>query len=619
MKNTRDIEEILTENARRRTARAARGVYDPLTGTGAFGDRVEVSTPLPDMHTALVPVAMTADPDYRLVKTPADWERLRCRHDFEYWCVRCVTVKDKDTGKNVPFRLNTPQRRVAAMLDGCRVAGKPMRMVMLKARQWGGSTLVQMYMAWIQSMHRTGWNSLICAHVKDSAANIRGMYTTMLEHYPVDLWEGEEAPAFKPFERSQNMRVIAGRNCRVTLASAENQDSIRGADLAMAHLSETAFWPNTPTKSPDDLIRAVIGSIAWQPYTLIVMESTANGIGNYFHTEWLRAENGKSNYMPAFVPWHEIDKYRTPVSDEGIRELVPALTDYEWRLWQQGLTMDQINWYHVTARNYQSAKQMQAEYPGTAIEAFTTTGSNVFSTEKVEALRAGVRAGEHGHIDGHGRFVPQPEGRLEVWERCDPDGDYITTVDIGGRWAGADWSVVAVMRTDTDSPRVVAQWRGHIDHDLLANRAIDIAMYYNQALLVVESNTLESEAAGGTGDGSLTVLERLSRSYPCLYMRQCVDRLTMAVTDRVGFHTNRRTKDAAIDALIRAVREGGYVERSETAINELFTYSHLSNGSYAARPGCHDDVLMTRAIALYVIQQNTRPSLPDPLPQIPVW
>lgn len=139
--------------------------------------------------------------------------RLRCRHDFEYWAATCVMIKDKITGRDTPLVLNRPQRRVASILEEQRRSGAPIRLIMLKARQWGGSTLVQMYMAWIQTVHRTNWHSLICAHVKDTSSSIRGIYTKMLASYPPELWEGDAEPRFTAFERSANTRLIAGRGC----------------------------------------------------------------------------------------------------------------------------------------------------------------------------------------------------------------------------------------------------------------------------------------------------------------------------------------------------------------------------------------------------------------------
>lgn len=591
------IEALIAENDRRNAMLPSAHPYDPVRGIGCIGERVEVPTPFSEYATAFVPKSMAADPQLAVATDAVSWQKLRCRHDFEFWCVTCVKIKHKTLGSDVPFVLNAPQRRVAAILEADRLADKPLRLIMLKARQWGGSTLVQMYMIWIQSVHRRNWNSLICAHVKDAAANIRGMYSKVIENYPPDLWDGDAAPRFRPYERSINIRSIDGRGCRVTVASAENQDAVRGSDYAMAHLSETAFWPATPKRSPEDFIRAVCGAIAYMPYTLIAVESTANGVGNYFHSEWLRSEQGKSDKHAVFVPWYEIEIYRLAVSNP--QELWQNLTDYELKLWEQGLTLEMINWYHHKSVEYPTLDQMHAEYPSTPEEAFVNSGAGVFAVEKVNALRTMCCTPKFvGDINVAGRPVADSRGLLKMWADVQPELNYVVAMDIGGRSAGADWSVIAVL-TRQPVPEVVAQWRGHIDHDLLADEAIRIARHYNNALLVVESNTFETESGGA--DNNLSVLANMARSYTNLYTRTVTDRLTNTVSDRIGFHTNRRTKPVLINTLIAAVRDGSYVEHDTEACNELSTYVELPNGSYAAKLGKHDDILMTRALALHII------------------
>lgn len=520
--------------------------------------------------------------------------------EFETWCRDCVKIKDKRTGEDIPFVLNAPQRRLAALMEGKRLAGEPVRVIMLKARQWGGSTLVQIYMAWMQMVHRRNWHSLICAHVKDSAANIRGIYAKLLENYPESRWEGRRPPRFAPFEGSCNVRVIAERGCRVTISSAENQDAMRGADIAMAHLSETAFWPATPRHTPEDLIRAICGSVALAPDTLVVMESTANGVGNYFHREWLRCVAGDGDKVPFFVPWYEIELYRMAPPDSAT--FAASVDDYErWLGAGLGLSPEQVWWYHCKRREYPTHDKMQAEYPTTADEAFANSGSGVFAVEHVERMRRGcAEASRRGEFASDGRLVDDSRGRFLVWREPERGRDYIVTVDIGGRSEASDYSVVAVL-TYERLPEVVAQWRGHIDHDLLAALSVRVATRYNDALLVVESNTLETEMNGG--DTNLFILNRLSDSYHNLYRRRSFDVVSQRPSWRVGFHTNRATKAMVVDCLVEAVRTGGMVERDARACDELAAYEQLPNGSYAAPAGCHDDILMTRGIALAVIAQ----------------
>lgn len=295
----------------------------------------------------------------------------RYADDFPLWCRECVKVSDKLTGTPVPFLLNAPQRRVLSYLESQRTAGEPIRLIMLKARQWGGSTLVQMYMAWMQLVRHHGWNSLICSHVKDASANIRGMYSLLLHDYPAELKQGEEKGwSFTPFEKSQNINQIAARGCRVTIASALAPNAVRGGSYQMAHLSEVAFWGDGDPELAGRIVRSVSGSIPRRPETLIVMESTADGMDNFFHDEWERAMAGQSDKRPVFVPWHEIELYRHDISERERKMLRDTTDPYERKLMDEGVEAEAIAWYREKRREYATHEQMMAEYPSTPDEAF---------------------------------------------------------------------------------------------------------------------------------------------------------------------------------------------------------------------------------------------------------
>lgn len=595
---------LLIDNLRERFADA---LYNPHRGLCCTGPRRRVPTPVEGLLWAFVPVEMLDNPAYDTCrKNAAAWKKLRCLHDFEYWAANCVKIKPKTGFANVPFVLNAPQRHVLSILEGQRRAGQPLRLIVLKARQWGCSTLVQIYMAWIQTCLRRNWNSIICAHVKDTAATIRGMYTKLLANYPEEMWDGDAAPKFVPFEGSVNIRAIAGRDCFVAIGSSENQDALRGTDVAMAHLSEIAFWPRSRERSPEAAVRSVCSGIARMPLTLVVLESTANGVGNYFHSEWRRAVKGQSDKAAVFVPWYEAGIYADAGADKAA--VAASMSDYEQRLWKSGATLAQIAWYRGKAREFSSAQGMNAEYPSDDIEAFAATTNTVFSPEDVEALRADCRAPIRGDVGTDGRFVESSTGQLAVWAMPEAGAGYVAAVDVGGRSDSADWSVIAVLRAGGGRmPEVVAQWRGHVDHDILVRKCAAIGRFYNTALLVIESNTFETAEYGGVDNSNLFVLSRLAEDYPAVYRRRSYDR-TGAKSTMIGFHTNRATKAILIDGLIEAVREGGYTERDNEACNELLAYEQLPNGSFAARQGYHDDILMTRAIALHVIATDFRPA-----------
>lgn len=383
MKNE-NIKDIIAEN-RRRTARLADN-YDPISGQGCLGERITVRRR--GGKDVLVPATMTADPSYRKQMSAHDFNQLRQRHDFEYWCATCVTVKDKSGYADVRLRLNRPQRIIAGVLERQRTASQPIR-------------------------------------------------------------------------------------------------------------------------------------------------------------------------------------------------------------------------------------AMQAEYPLTADEAFTATDRGVFDTDGIARLRTECRQpASTGEICGNavkGRealrnvhFTADSAGRLKIWkhpEQSVSTDRYLTIVDIGGRSDTSDYSVIAVVdrHGDGNRPEIVAQWRGHTDHDLLAWNASQIATYYRKALLIVESNTIETERTEGENSGY--ILDEIADYYDNVYYRRSGEGSTAM---RPGFHTNRQTKPLIVNNLVAAVRDGSYTERDSGAVDELQTYERKPNGTFGAKDGHHDDILMTRCIGLFIAQEMAR-------------
>lgn len=604
------IAEIVAENERRNAA--LKVDYDPITGVGCCEPRVPYALGKKDgtSQVFMIPETMVGELETINLESEQEWQMLRQRHDFEYWCATCVTILDKVSGRLVNLVLNRPQRRVLQILEQQRLSGRPLRLIMLKARQWGGSTLVQMYMIWIQLVLKENWNSLICGHLQQTSAAIKSMYSRVLRHYPKRFVADGKRIEFTAFEGSRNVRQLSLGESLVITGSAQNEDAVRGYDVKMAHLTEVAFWPDTTQHSPDDLIRSISGTIPLEPMTMIVLESTANGVGNYFHSEWLRAKGGLSDKAPVFVPWHEIEIYRLPVAD--VQQLVAELDDYEKRLWLTGCTLEMINWYHHKRKEYSSQVLMAAEFPSTDVEAFTLSSRNVFDPNTLAPLRETCKeqpaTGDMMPLNVKtvvgAKFVESSGSNLmKVWKRPEKSVNrnrYIVSVDVGGRNEDADWSVISVFDSHNDVvdgsgiPEVVAQWRGHLYMDIMAWKAAQIARYYNNALLVFESNTLECE-----GEIGKTIFDSIGCAYSNLYYR------TNNSGQRYpGFHTNTSTKNSAIANLVAYVRDKAYIERDNLAVNEMADYEYAPNGKgYSARRGSHDDILMTRAIALLIIEE----------------
>lgn len=658
--------DILTENARRLAAIHA--PYDPVAGDPYDPERVEYSVKGLQGGKIWIPKAMLAEPLVRALEisesidsyisdvlgmVPSDESRLlverrfvRCRilHDFPYWAASFVYIKPKGGGPDTLFTLNRPQRRLVATLEAMRRKSKPIRLIVLKARQWGGSTCVQLYMAWLQMVHAVGLNSLIIAHQGIATDEIKDMFDRMLANYPDWLLaeEGEVPPKGKRMENAGDskgaFRVIS-RNCKVKLGSAERPDSCRGGDYNLVHCSEVGIWRATRLRTPEQIMRAAASGVLFKPLTMIVLESTANGTGNFFHREYESAKSGESQFVPLFVSWYDIDQYSEPLdnAEEFARQLLEGREAtlaansrrqpgaYLWWLWQRGATLEALNWYVKERSKYSDHGLMAAEYPSDDIEAFVHSGARVFDKYHVEALREECKVTPRkGEIDGatpsgpdslrNVRFNPDANGGLKMWkDKAIPQpgiktlNRYLVVVDIGGRSVQADWSVITVFDRDGMEsgklPEVAAQWRGHTDIDLLAWNAARIATYYDNALLVIESNTLDTRdpARLVDGDQSSFIINQLREAYPNLYARkQSVEDVQQGLPRKYGFHTNTATKPMIISGLVKAIRERVYVERDEDCLDEYLTYEQRSNGSYGALPGRHDDLLMTRAIGLHI-------------------
>ena len=156
---------------------------------------------------------------------------------------------------------------------------------------------------------------------------------------------------------------------------------------------------------------------------------------------------------------------------------------------------------------------------------------------------------------------------------------------------------------DGDRPSVVAQWYGHIDMDLLSWKAAQIAAWYDNALLVIESNTLETHDRDRfvDGDQSSFILNQIKDYYPNLYARkQSEEDIREKRPKKYGWHTNVLTKPMIISTLVKVIREFLYVERDERCLDEYLVYERKQNGAFGAIIGKHDDLLMTRAIGLHI-------------------
>lgn len=660
------IQAIIKENERRNAEIYAK--FDPVSGEGSVGERKKVVIDDFPVSVQWLPVEMLRVPLVRQIvecgsvrafltdnlnveyteedrlKVIEQFVRIRCRYDFAFWAAVFVYIKRKGGGEDILFRLSRPQRRFVERLERLRKAGKPIRIVLLKARQWGGSTVSQLYMAWLQLVHKVGLNSLIIAHQGAGSDEIKDMFDRMIKAYPVEMLHklGEAYDANEPklvgVGKSGSIYRVPQRNCKIKIGTAERPDSCRGGDYNLVHLSEVGLWKATEGKKPEDIVRSACSGVLYRPYTMIVYESTANGTGNFFQREYDMASKGKSQFEAMFVSWFDIEIYSTPVDDilsfaanlydnrnnDNVASSREESGKYLWWLWEKGATLEAIHWYILERAKYNEHASMASEYPSDDVEAFVHSGTMVFDKYKVEAFKKYCKeprfvgdvyadADEGKNALKNLRFVEDRQGVLWIWEKPEIDEDekvtnrYLTVVDVGGRSSKADWSVIVVFdrlfMAEGGRPAVVAQWYGHCDIDLLAWKAAQIAAFYDNSLLVIESNTLEThdKERDVDGDQSQFILNQIKGVYPNLYARkQSEEDILQGLPTKYGFHTNVATKPMVISTMVKVIRENLYVERDARCLDEYLTYEKKPNGAYGAIIGKHDDLLMTRAIGLHI-------------------
>ncbi len=656
--------------------------YNPITGENAPGKRVAVTiSDFLEGKPIFVPVEMMDDLFFRaLVKvgsikkyieryTPLfDCDtaretilrrliRLRCKHDFYYFAYVFARIKNKDGGDDIPFYLRPAQVKLIRIFERMRLGGIPIRVILLKCRQWGGSTATDIYMAWLQIFWRKNWNSNIVGHQSTSATQVFDMYEKLINALPLWIFYdiGEEYKddirKIKTSPTTQNIKYMVPRDCKIQTGSARNPESTRSGDAALVHITEEAFFPDTTQWHPRDIIKAASSAVKPAPYTFIVRESTPNGRENDFHDEWVRAKskdkdgNPLSAYKPVFVAWFEIEDYILPFSNKQEKiNFIQWLFDnqedtqghgkyYYWLWKEKGATLEGIKWYITKLKEYASIDDMKQEYPSDDIEAFLYSGITVFDPYKLEEMEAYCQEMPIlvGDIEGAAyqatdkncmhniRITEQSGGPLKVWELPDTDehvlNRYLVSCDIGGAHRTSDFSdIVVIDRYDClygGVPAVVAEWHGHCDPDQLAMKCAQIASFYNNAFLVIESNTAYSRMNNTEGDPSELFFPILLPLYDNLYNSSHSKLLKRKPKElRWGYHTSRSTKSAMIKYLQKVIRDKGYIEREQRALDEYSYFMFYNqNNTFGAVAGKHDDRVMARAIALYVEKDMDAPKI----------
>lgn len=280
--------------------------------------------------------------------------------DFEYYALKNLKIRTKP-GAVLPLILNKAQRYLHKCIEDQRAKTGKVRVIILKGRQQGSSTYAEGRLYWLTTTNR-GKRAFILTHEEDATKNL----FEMAKRY-------HDYSILKPSTATSNAKelIFDKLDSGYRLGTAGNKSVGRSSTIQYFHGSEVAFWPHAAEHA-----KGILQAIPDHGGTEIILESTANGIGNYYHQQWKEAEAGQSEYIAVFLPWFWQDEYRKETPDDF------KCTDDEADLARQyKLTNEQMYWRRIkiVALSVGGADGLAAfrqEYPLNPPEAFQTTGKN---------------------------------------------------------------------------------------------------------------------------------------------------------------------------------------------------------------------------------------------------
>jgi hypothetical protein len=491
-----------------------------------------------------------------------------------------LSIQDT-SGAIVPLNLNWAQKEYVEVVESKLHAGKPVRLIVLKARQLGISTVTEALM-FTMAFANDRFRGLVIAHEMESSQHLLGMCELFWDTYPY-------ARLFTPKYASKNEKAWQETGSAIKVATAENARAGRSRTLAFLHASEVAFW-----RYPKETMLGMRQAVHEKPGTFIVIESTANGVGNWFYNEWQAAENGDTDYIPLFFPWHRHPEYTASYIDIPY-DALGRLDSDERALRAMGLSDDRLAWRRWAIRNKAGGDLLKfnQEYPTTPDEAFISTGTNVFPVGHLRECYQPL-VGKRGRLIRSGRdqaeFVRDPTGALTIYKDPARDrewGVYILGADPTKTTRG-DYACIQVLSRRTMEQ--VATYRLKIDAGSFAKEVALLGRFYNEGLIVPET----------TGPGSTTLGGLLAINYPYIFRRHTINRTPGRdeMPDTWGWDTSRASKDLAVGWLIRMVVEHGIVIHDRNTFTEMKDYVTMENGEYGpASTEGHDDTVMALAIA----------------------
>lgn len=550
-------------------------------------------------------------------------ENLLCRRDRKRWIEKHFFIKDKG-GQLRPFKdpqnpgsgLKPPQLKLLALLEWCRKNGLPARVIVLKARKTGISSVTEADMTC--EVLSKGIDAIVIAHDDKTARYIYGMTERFLRNYDLPLPEFRRA--------SKKELQFKDQEGLILVETANNVQAGTGTTPQYIHGSEVAKW-----QKGSETAVALFQSIGSLPDTTVVLESTAYGYDSLFEPMWRNAEKYCSirwtvndsgewipevniinrdlwnGYLPLFIAWFDdLEILNEPsarfLSVDEKKQFEGTLDSYEKSLLKRfpSLTLEHLRWrrYTMAEKCQGDLKKFQQEYPSTPQEAFITTGRprfdhGILGLMPIEEGVRGFLVRDDEWFSTKIKFRRDPSGLLKVFREPVISHRYVIGVDIAeGKIREGnldpDGTVAIVLDLD-DMGAQVATLAGQISEEMLVEPLILLGYWYNTALIVPER----------VGYGQHVAIE-LVKTYPNekIYKRSSLRRGKIGITGDVGFRTTSTSKYELISGLAQALVDEAVTIRDSDTLREFKSFMWTEGGRVEAARGSHDDHVMAFALAV---------------------
>lgn len=484
------------------------------------------------------------------------------------WCRYFLKIVDKQ-GQLVPFRFNPEQRQLIGNMGKYNIV--------LKSRQLGITSVACALSLYYCHVER----DTVCILVSYSQDSARGIFDKLKTIY-------REIPDGIRMEDVANNRseLKFANGSRILVCCNGSKDVARGLTVKFVHLSEYAFFESGRARKNLLAIEQAL-----RPDGKIIVESTANGL-NHFSELWSKAESGDNMYKPFFFGW--ITDKRMFAAEyiefcnhykrvNGKLPELNELSEQERSLMNIGASLEQIVWRRLKIAN-SSEEEFRQEFPANPLEAFVTTGRNVFSAALIHDLLANIQAS----IKAPEQFMSYP---LTFWKLPQAGVRYFIGVDVS-EGVGLDKSVIEVL--DEDCCQCAELYSDTIKPYRLAELLLALAIYYNSALCVIE------KASAGH-----IVVDKMRNDYRYsnLYKSKQYDGAGF-VRKRAGWITDAKSRPLMIGDFIELFENGRLWINSKTLFSEMKTFVAKESGRTEHEGKTGDDCVIAFALALQGVKSG---------------